>query len=122
MTVLPEVNRAVVVALPREPFLDWLNGVEATLPEEERTPITLVELHETPTAYLIPVVETADELAEVLADAWPEIFEAELASWYQDEEYWPEGRTRELFDEWFELRFGEMVFDLGHGALKASPG
>ena len=120
MTVLPDVNRAVLIVRPRQPFLDWIDSVESTLPEEERTPITLDELVEGATAYLIPVIEDAEDLVNVLSDAWPEIFEGELASWYADDEDWPRQRTREMFDDWFDVALHDMVFDLGHDPLKRS--
>ena len=41
-----------------------------------------------------------------------EIFEIELDSLSRDPKIWPKKRTPAMFDEWFELEFHSMIFDL----------
>src|SRR6202011_3341453 len=36
----------------------------------------------------------------------------ELASWSINEEGWPPRRTREMFDQWFDVELNESVYDL----------
>jgi hypothetical protein len=40
------------------------------------------------------------------------LFEMLLDEWYRDPELWPEDRTNELFDEWFEASRYTGVVDL----------
>ena len=43
---------------------------------------------------------------------WEEIFEYELNAWMRDASTWPSNRTLTLFQQWFDVEFASMVFDL----------
>ncbi|MEA1870644.1 MAG: hypothetical protein U9N00_00400 [Candidatus Bipolaricaulota bacterium] len=77
--------------------------------------ITLTELREECTAYLIPEVE--DPRAWIRRHFMP-MFEWELAAWYTDETYWPESLTYRLFKEFFEIDIHSTVVDLGNGLVR----
>ncbi len=117
MSLFPLLNRSVLVVRPRAPFAQWISSMEAQLPEEERTPISLDELQFDSSAYLIPETDP-EEQETILDEAWPMIFESELASWFDDEEAWPTPRTREMFDEWFETSLNSLVMDLVDAPLE----
>ncbi|MBL8696642.1 MAG: hypothetical protein JNJ88_21295 [Planctomycetes bacterium] len=53
-----------------------------------------------------------DDLDLALAESWKRIFESELYAWHTDDNAWPRTRTRELFDEWFEVTLASTVEDL----------
>ena len=51
-------------------------------------------------------------------ESYERIFEAELQSWCRDPALWPSPRTFALFQEWFEVRFYDLVDDLSRKELK----
>ena len=101
-----EVNRSVIVVRAREPFLEWLNS----LPEPAN--ITLEELNEDSTAYLLPEYEDDSEKVKVLKKYFPMIFQEQLNDWWVDPKGWPTNRNLKMFKEWFDFEFHCMVFDL----------
>lgn len=91
----------------RQPYLDWANGVgdgdsalDAEVSRKERT------------VYLAPETDGEPDLAELLDDSWEDIFEEELAAWLMAEQGWPQERTREMFDAWFDVELCASVYDL----------
>jgi hypothetical protein len=64
------------------------------------------------TIYLAPVGGGAPDLAGLLEEFWEDVFETELSMWMVDESTWPQPRTREMFDEWFDAQIDEGVVDL----------
>jgi hypothetical protein len=102
-----EVNRSAIVVTPKRPFLDWLHSVDLSSSE-----LTLEDLREEPSVYLVPECESDEEFARWLQKMFPVIFEDQLAGWWTDEAAWPAHRTLDLFQEWFDCRFHSMVFDL----------
>ena len=47
-----------------------------------------------------------------LRQVYQSIFESELAFWMDDWDSWPKVRSFEVFLQWFDVEFQEMVFDL----------
>jgi hypothetical protein len=86
------VNRSALVVKPRQPLLDWLNAVDPT-----NVNLTLREVIEDPTIYLIPECDTDDELRRILRRVCEYIFAEQLAGWYTDESVWPQDRSFEAF-------------------------
>jgi hypothetical protein len=91
----------------KQPYIDWANSVEEggpaldeQLARQERTVFLVLEFDGEPA------------LEDVLPDYWEDIFEAELASWHDDEQRWPLPRTREMFDAWFDVELCGSVYDL----------
>ncbi|MGD1847880.1 MAG: hypothetical protein ACFB10_21000 [Salibacteraceae bacterium] len=98
-----------MIVIPKQPYFDW---DKAVFPEA--TPIQeMMEYN----SYLLPEVELSFDPQKVMKKDWPWIFENELFSICTDESTWPEKRTWELFNEWFELQFSTLVLDLGHGPI-----
>ena len=100
------VNRYVVVVKPRQPMIDWIK-VTTDLPN-----YTLDKAQQECTSILTPEIENPAALRELLRALKPILFEGELELWYRDRSAWPQPRTPELFDEWFDLEFHSMVWDL----------
>ena len=101
-----DINRALIIVRPKQPFFEWAQ----TVAYEEG--LKLEDVREDPTAYLIPEPWDKDEQAEILTWCYERVFEAELESWYTDEDAWPQHRDLKMFLEWFEVEFHNMVFDL----------
>jgi len=91
----------------KRPYLDWANQ-----PSDGDLELTDELSRQKRTVYLVP--ETTDEpnREALLAEFWEEIFAAELSAWVLDEERWPQPRTRQIFDEWFDVEVNDAVYDL----------
>ena len=86
------VNRSAIVVKPRQPFLDWLHAADPTSRE-----LTLLDVAQKPTIYLIPECDTEQDVVKVLRGLCQEIFEEQLASWYMDTPTWPRDRSYDVF-------------------------
>ncbi|HBG06683.1 MAG: hypothetical protein A2075_10230 [Geobacteraceae bacterium GWC2_58_44] len=100
------VNRSLVVALAKEPFREWLQS----LPDP--TDVSLEEINEDCSAYLIPEYEDDKERDKILKKFCVLIFEDQLEGWWTREEDWPQKRDLRTFKKWFDLRFHSIVEDL----------
>jgi uncharacterized membrane-anchored protein len=72
--IVVTLNRSAIVVKPRQPFLDWLHSRK----------LTLRELVQEPTVYLIPECDTDEEVADILAELCEEIFIEQLKGWFTD--------------------------------------
>lgn len=98
------LNRCAVGIGPRQPLLDWYRGISGG---EE------VSCHEHDHGlYLLPTYEDDAEGWQILQRIYGTIFEKELASWCSDSGQWPTPRPFSLFEEWFEIRFYDVIDDL----------
>jgi hypothetical protein len=102
-----DLDRAVMLVRPKQPYLDWACSID-----DHPVSITLQELRSECTAYLTPVVEFRGDRKAILERYYTEVFENELLAWHQDPDAWPPIRTLEVFREWFDVKFHEMVCDL----------
>ena len=106
LLVMSEINRSLIVVMPKQPFLDWLLSVD---PDHQ---LDLEEISDDPTAYLIPECGTDEEREQIIDWCADFLFEQELWSWYTDEDLWPVRRDAQTFREWFEVKFHSLVFDV----------
>jgi hypothetical protein len=103
------VNRCAVGIAPRPPLIDWsrrVSGDEAMTWQENDHSL-----------YLLPSHEDDEERLEILERLHERIFTEELSSWCTDPALWPTPRSFPLFQEWFEIRFYDLVVDLGEDEL-----
>ena len=103
---MQEIPRSLVIVRPKQPFLDWLNG----LPDAEN-PIIASEIKRDPSAFLAPDFETAQEARVFIKANYEAMFEIELHSWHTDYEAWPHDLDYETFCEWFEVEMVSAVYD-----------
>ena len=103
-----EVNRSVAIVKPKQPFFDWLNS----LPFEQDETLTLHALRQDCNALLIPPAEDFEDAREFIRRRWRSIFDAELADWCEDAPLWPEKRTPNLFQQWFDVEVHSVLTDL----------
>ncbi len=106
------INRTLVMLVPRQPFLDWLNDAD---PTEE--PLTAEELRDDCNVFLIPQFNDAVDSMKWIEKRWRMLFEHMLLEWIVDETMWPENRTLEMFREWFDIETHTMVWDLAGESL-----
>lgn len=100
------INRGLVIALAKEPFREWLRS----LPDPED--LTLEEINEDCSAYLIPEWADDKQKDSVIKRVYPGIFENQLSGWWTAEKDWPKKRDLKTFRLWFDLRFHSIVEDL----------
>ena len=113
-----QVNRIVVILRPKLPFLNWISGVEPGLR------LTLAELRREQDALLLTIPEIESTLgAKAWAFRnWDMLFDKSLFDWYTDEQYWPKSRDLALFQEWFDVEWHPIVWDLSQSNLTKSSG
>ena len=107
------LNRSAIVITPQQPFLDWLQTVDPTSHH-----ITLRELANEPSIYLIPECETDEDVARVLQGLCEEIFVEELDGWYRDPATWPQDRSFDVFCRWFDYCHHSILNDLTDSPLR----
>jgi len=105
------VNRGLVIATAKEPFREWL----LSLPDP--SDVSLEEINEDRTAYLIPEFEDDDQRDRILRKLFILIFEDQLTGWWTREEDWPQKRDLRTFKKWFDLQIHAVVEDLVDGVL-----
>ena len=106
------LNRTAVMIVPKQPFLDWLRGVDPS-----NRDLTMEEVCADPSIYLLPECAFEDELLARLGETSGEIFERELESWDRVEKSWPTDRSFRAFQEWFGFSIHWMLIDLADERL-----
>jgi hypothetical protein len=108
----PLVNRYVMVLTPLQPYVDWIQVLNEPEREEGDIVFSLEEAHKYHrTSYLVPYAWEWDVVEEWLNENYGMFFENELEGIEPDKSRWPEDRTRELFDSWFEAEIFDAPFD-----------
>ena len=104
------VKRAAVCITPKQPYIDWANGLEGDgvkigaefMPEE--------------TVYLIDdMPEGIVDTDSLLEPYYGVIVEEELGAWHRLEADWPKRRDFETFQAWFETEVHSRALDLPGG-------
>lgn len=107
------VNRAVLILKAKKPFVQWIYGLD---PEDNRPGISLEEINEDRTAYLIDDLE-AENLDQWIARNGENLFASELEDWSMDESYWPQNRDLKMFHKWFAVECHTVLIDIGTGPI-----
>jgi hypothetical protein len=107
------INRSMIVLMPTEAALEWVNRVDST-----PAPLTLADIREEREALLVgEEIETLEHAKRFVHANWEAFFEDFLFDWYTDEAVWPKKRTLKMFKAWFEVQFTSMVWDIGSSAI-----
>ena len=101
------LNRSALVVKPKQPFLDWLHTADPT-----SLGLSLQEVVQEPTIYLIPECDTKAEVDEALRELCKKIFIEQLAGWFDDRTTWPRDRGFDAFCKWFDFQHHSMLVDL----------
>jgi hypothetical protein len=99
------LNRNVAILKPKQAMVDWINRVVS--PSD---PVTLEEIVQDCTAILVPDLESREDVLDYLGPVKPSLFEMELESWSREPSDWPQKRTSEMFDAWFDIEVHSMVW------------
>lgn len=100
-----ESSWSVLTVRPRQPFVDWANG----LPDAHV--VTLDDLRIDIEAYLVPASDDPGAEEAAVKRNFEAIFERQLEGWYRDRSTWPEKRTVAVFRKWFDVEFHSLVFE-----------
>nr|WP_244773579.1 VacJ [Alysiella crassa]UOP07831.1 VacJ [Alysiella crassa] len=111
-----EINRSVIIVVPREPFWYWLKG----LPDVDVGELTLEEIQEDSNSYLLPACQNWDEVWDAVEANLETIFAAELADWWQDETEWLDLHI-DIFTEWFDVKVSSIATDLAEEEIEREP-
>jgi hypothetical protein len=91
----------------KQPYLDWANSLD-----DEAVKLTEDLSASERSLFLVPELDGEPRLAPLLEEFWEAIFEHELGAWHLSEDRWPAPRTREMFDQWFDVELNPSVYDL----------
>jgi len=97
------LNRGFITVTPKQDFWDWANKIDTEFQFSEEDAVE-------PNVYLI--TEDFFDEAPLLEQHFKKIFKNELMSVSEDDSEWPEIINLNVFQEWFSVQFGSMVFDL----------
>ena len=92
--------------------MDWLHRVDPTSGN-----LTLADLGDDPSIYLLPERDFEPDLEECLKEVCEEIFAEQLNGWYRAEELWPGDRGFGIFQLWFDWRFHSVLVDVAKEPL-----
>lgn len=98
------VNRSILIFHFNEEFFAWYKN---TLSPEENQEDVLDHPH----AYLIPPLNTEDEVEDYINENWALIFEDLLSDYIADEDLLIEVLTEDKFDIWVDYNFSTFVRD-----------
>jgi hypothetical protein len=107
------VDRSIIIIQKKAPFLDWLRN----LPDPDKK-ITLEELNDNPSCYLLPPFEEQKEAEECLEEICEEIFREEMGAWHTEEGDWEADLSLANFRKWFDYKFSPMPVDLVEGEIE----
>ena len=111
------IDRGAILLKHRDPAIRWINDAD---PYDEDPGITRQDLRQDRTVYLVSP-QDADGDAAVrrwIESNYQALFESELSGWYTDPKLWPEPRTLETFDEWFDVEYHSMIVDTIDGEIR----
>ncbi len=110
------INRAAIMLKYRDPAVRWINESD---PYNDNPGITRTFANQDRTVYLIDEESAESPVAwdRWLKQNYLQLFEAELESWYTDEDLWPQKRTLQLFQAWFDVECHTAVVDTVGGDI-----
>ena len=97
------LNRSAVVVRYRGAFRDWLRSIGV---EEEE-----FDDHADKSVYLVAECNYPQDSEEILRESCSAIFYEEVSAWHLDPEQYPDFNDIDLFNEWFETEYFDMVSD-----------
>jgi len=106
----PDLDVSMLTICPKEPFFEWAKSLEEV--DESELELELNDLKNDTSAYVVPPIESVADLQEIINSTYETMFNNELYGWSQDATKWPENRSVELFNDWFDLSVHSVAYDL----------
>ena len=110
---MKRINRWVVVVRPRSPFYDWANSLQDDQPR-----LTPAEFIGDATVLLIPDQRDRDSADGFMTARFERVFEHFLNLRVDDPLVWPQGRSLEMFNAWFEVEIHQNAMDVAEERIK----
>lgn len=98
------INRSVLITHLNEDFYSWYKNVVTE-------PMEMDKVLDTPHTFLIPPVDSDEEVEDYLEENFFVVFEALLEEYIENEELLVEALTEENFDQWVDYNFSTFVVD-----------
>ncbi len=98
-------NRSVVNLFPTKLYLDWLNYVHGS-----NVGFSLNDLE--PITFLIEDFHDKSDFKYWLENNFLLMFEIRLSYSCIEKSLWPEVRTIEVFNQWFDIRLSNLILDI----------
>ena len=98
-------NRSIINIFPTKTYLDWLNYIRGSNVE-----LGLNDIE--PISFLIKDFDFKSDFDYWLRGNFQMLFEIRLNYSCIDKSQWPEVRTLEVFKQWFEIRYSNLIIDL----------
>ena len=106
--------------LAKAPFAQWVASLEGKVSVEDGYELlTLEQLREAGSVYLIDEVVEEEDFEKLLHTSWQIMLENELSAWDEYADYWPP-LSYELFTQWFDLQANLMSFDLSDAPIMSA--
>ncbi len=103
------LNRSALSVRPTRHFVDWINALEPIMGEDD---LTLADVEKESTVYLIPEMESPEDLDAFIRERYLEILETELRAWEEDQRQWPETVDWSLFQRFLQVEHSYLAIDL----------
>ena len=119
---ISRVDRYILVVTPRDPFVEWTQGLEEQGGLEDGEKRYSREEAQTygVATYLVPFSFDPALVIAWVTDNYELIFETALQGMESDPQLWPMERTPEIFEEWFDLKLLDSPIDLVDGPVYLS--
>jgi hypothetical protein len=102
------INRSLLYILPKKKCIDWVNSI---YPEAPIDYASYILEHDSGDVYLIREFDDESEVMAWMKKGWKHWFEDLLMAWCMDEELWPENRSWELLNEFFDIKWQSLIED-----------
>ena len=110
-TELLTINRGVLTLVRKQPFHAWSQALSPGLEMDEGEK----KMHH---AYLVRDDIGPGSLERMVERWFPRFFENELYEEWEDEKKWPQDRTWEMFNDWFDWYYAPMSWDMENGEIE----
>jgi len=105
------INRTLLIVVPKKPYIEWVKSCE--IDESD-----LDNGAEHYSAYLISEKYDEFNYKNYLKNHYMDIFEEELSSMIRDPDLWPQKIDFKTYNEWFETKAIEVVYDLSNEPIE----
>jgi len=110
-------NRLLVLLHPKEPFQVWAQQFREPGEGVEELKAAV----ENPVPFMVPLLEEPETTWDWIRSNHTLLFDTALWSWIPDSSRWPEDRSWDVFEEWFEVEFLGAPWDIVAEPLHSTP-
>jgi hypothetical protein len=109
--LMKTINRTLLIVIPKKPYLEWAKSFENGDDDFDTN-----EGHYS--GYLISEKYDEFNYKNYLKNHYMDIFEEELYSMIRDPDLWPQKRDFKTYNEWFDTKACDVVYDLSNESVE----